>query len=66
MARNPFHDPRPLLARENIFDRVLRIVISHLRARSGDAVIPDAQVRALHPALANDTVWAAVQKRLGL
>jgi hypothetical protein len=66
VARNPFYEPRPVLAREKIFERLLRIVISHLRARSGDAVIPDAQVRALHPALANDTVWAAVQKRLGL
>jgi hypothetical protein len=66
MARNPYHDPRPVLAREKVLERILRIVVSHLRARSGDATIPDAQVRAFHPALANDTVWAAVQKRLGL
>ncbi len=66
MARNPYFDGTPAEARRAVEEYLLRLVRSHLEARHDEAVILDAQLRALHPLLAVPAVWARVVQALGL
>lgn len=66
MARNPYFDSTPANQREAVLEALRRIVTTHLRARDAEAVIPDADLQALHPLLAVPAVWVRIHKDLGL
>jgi hypothetical protein len=66
MARNPFFDPKAPAVPAAVLDKARRVLATHLRAPGAAALIPDAVLRATTPALADDAVWAAVQRDLGL
>ncbi len=66
MARNPFFDPTPPNQREAVLDALRRLVTTHLQARAAEAVIPDADLQALHPLLTGPQVWQRIQRDLGL
>lgn len=40
-------------------------LLAHFDANDDKAELPDAQVRAVHAALADDRVWAEVKRELG-
>ena len=66
MARNPYFDPTPANQREATLNYLRRVVTSHLRARDSEAVIPDAELQALHPLLAVPQVWNRIRRDLDL
>lgn len=66
MGRNPFFEQPGAREPEGVLAFLRRILESHLRARSAEAVIPDAELRALHPLLAIPRVWDRVRQELGL
>lgn len=66
MAANPYFDPSPLSQRRAVFEYLLRILRTHLEKRASELVIPDAELRALHPLLVVPGVWDRVRKALGL
>lgn len=66
MANNPFFDPTPASQREGTLEALRRIVTTHLRARAAEAVIPDADLQALHPLLAAPQVFQRIVRDLGL
>lgn len=66
MARNPYFDPTPANQREGTLEYLRRVVTSHLRRRSTEAVIPDADLQALHPLLALPQVWQRIRRELDL
>lgn len=66
MATNPFFDPSPAPDRASVFGHLLRLLRTHLEARSAEQFIPDAELQALHPLLAVPAVWARVKLVMGL
>lgn len=66
MARNPYFDSTAASQREAVLDFLRRVLVSHLRARSTEALIPDAELQALHPLLALPLVWDRIRRELGL
>lgn len=66
MAQNPYFDATPGDRRAAVLDYLRRIVTTHLKARDSEAVIPDAELRALHPLLLLPAVWQRIQKDLDL
>jgi len=41
-------------------------IIAYLSAHEDQEEVPEVEVRALHPALANDRVWNEVKKEMGV
>lgn len=48
------------------WDAAIAALNTYLAAHQDQEEIPDATIRALHPALARDEVWAEVKKALGV
>lgn len=48
------------------WDAGIAAINAYLALHDDQDVIPDATIRALHPALANDGIWAEVKKALGV
>lgn len=66
MARNPYFDSTPPGQQEAIIDNLRRRIVSYLKRRSADAVVPDADIQAIHPLLAVPQVWQRIRRDLGL
>jgi hypothetical protein len=66
VARNPYYDPGPASNREAMLERLRQLITTHLKARDAEAVIPDAELQAIHPLLAVPAVWTRIRKDLDL
>lgn len=66
MARNPVFTPTPPVVSESVRAALRVIVMTHLQANAATAVIIDAALQAMHPALADPQVWAVIKADLGL
>jgi hypothetical protein len=47
------------------WDAAVAALTTYLQNHADQQYIPDATIRALHPALADDHVWAEMKKALG-
>lgn len=66
MARNPFFNPSAAAVTDAVLNHLRLIVTTFLQANSSRAVIPDAEIAALHPVLANAGVFQRLRDELGL
>ena len=58
--RNPYHRPPGSLPTAAVLDALAARVRAELRAKANLPVVADPVLRALHPLLADDNVWAVV------
>ncbi len=67
MARNPQANPYKVLGMVPADIAAMRLAVNnYLVAHDDQQTIPDAALRALHPALGSDQVWNELKKELGL
>lgn len=66
MARNPYFEPPGAAASEAQLDYLRRVLTTHFLRRRSEAVIPDAELQALHPLLALPAVWNRIRRDLDL
>ena len=65
--RNPYASPLAVLGvSQATYDAAKSQLIAWLTARSNQADIPEATIRALHPALADERVWVTLASDIGL
>ena len=65
--RNPQAKPHLVLGfTQAQWDAAFAAINTYLAAHTDQQEIPDATVRALHAALANDGIWAEMKKALGV
>ena len=66
MAKNPYFASTPPDVADTVREHLRTIVTTFLKANSDQPAIPDAQIQALHPALALPRVYAVIKADLGL
>jgi hypothetical protein len=65
-VRNPKTTPWAVLGvPKATWDAAIAQLTTWLENHADREEIPDAEIRALHPALADDRVWAEVKKAIG-
>lgn len=65
MASNPFYDPKAPAVPAAVVDKLVRVVVTKMRAQASKPTFTDAELKALHPALADDVTRRAVTAALG-
>ena len=64
--RNPYSTPQAVLGvPQATWDAAIAQLKTWLQNHADREEIPEQEIRALHPALADDRVWAEVKKAIG-